>query len=92
VRFKIVVHAGYGAPANAIELLAERLGPAHEDARFTPGRDAIEATYGEEAPISMASDERAEIGRRALLEILDEVCDGAPELDFEWYAVSAQGD
>jgi hypothetical protein len=91
VRFTIAVHAGYGAPPDAIELLAKRLGSERDEARFTPTGDAIDATWGEEAPVSMASDERAQIGRRALLAILDEVCDDAPELAFEWFAISARG-
>jgi hypothetical protein len=89
VRFRISVHAGHGAPPDAIERLAGRLGPEQEDARFAGGGTEIVATYGEEAPIAMASDERQEIGRLALLKILEEVCETAPDLDFEWFAVSA---
>ena len=36
VKFRIAVHAGYGAPPDAIERLAGRLGPRHEHARFAP--------------------------------------------------------
>lgn len=89
MRFRISVHAGYGAPADAIERLARELGSERDDARFSPRREEIVATWGEDAPVAMASDERQEIGRLALLKILEETCETAPGLDFEWFAVSA---
>jgi hypothetical protein len=91
MRFKISVHSGFGAPADAIALLAEKLGPAREDARFTLSGDEIGVRFSDDAPVSMESDERAEIGRAAVLEILSEVCERSPELKFDWYAVSARG-
>lgn len=35
----------------------------------------------------MTRDERVEIGRRAVLDALDEVCERAPGLKLDWYAV-----
>ena len=43
---------------------------------------------GEDAPISMERDEREEIGRRAVLDIVRSVCERAPELKSDWFAVS----
>ena len=48
----------------------------------------IRATWREDAPVSMERDERVEMGRRAILNILQDVCDRTPELRFDWYAVS----
>ena len=92
MRFRIALHSGSGAPPDAIELLARRLGGELDDARFSASREEIVATFNEDAPVSMASDEREEIGRRALLEIVEEVCDSSPELDFAWFAISARRD
>lgn len=50
----------------------------------------ISATWEEDAPVSMESDERREIGRRAVLDIVIDVCGRAPELNSDWFAVSAQ--
>jgi hypothetical protein len=89
VRFKIGVHSGFGAPADAIQRLAAKLGPAHGDARFTLSGGEIRVRFSDDAPVSMESDEREEIGRAALLKILDEVCERSSDLRFDWYAVSA---
>jgi len=42
---------------------------------------------GEDLPASMERDERAEIGRRAVLDIVCDVCESAPELELDWFAV-----
>ncbi len=38
----------------------------------------------------MTRDERIEIGRRAVLDALREVCDRSPELKSDWFAVSPE--
>jgi hypothetical protein len=38
----------------------------------------------------MEQDERAELGRRAILDIVIGVCERAPELNSDWFAVSPQ--
>ncbi len=43
----------------------------------------------DDTPVSMESDEREEIGRRVVLDIVREVCDAAPQLNLDWFAVSA---
>lgn len=84
MRFRITPHKGFTSstrPANAVDLLWQRLGESRGKASFDRvGRDEISATWGE-GPASTKRDDRAEIGRRAVLEILREVCEGAPELD-----------
>ena len=90
MRFKIVVHSGFGAPEDAIERLAARLGPAREDARFTLSGREIAVSFSDDAPVSMESDERERIGRAAVLQILSDLCERASDLKFDWYAVSAR--
>ncbi len=88
MRFRIGLHAGYGAPPDALSRLAEALGPVHDDARFAlRGEGELEATWGEDAPTAMARDEREEIGRRALLELIEEACERTPGLRLDWFAV-----
>jgi len=48
----------------------------------------IGASLDREDSVSQTNDERVEIGRRAVLEALEEICDGSPELKLDWYAVS----
>jgi hypothetical protein len=92
VRFKIAVHSGHGAPPDAIARLAQALGSRRDDAHFTASASEIDATWGDEAPVSMERDEREELGREALLRIVEEVCEVAADLRFDWYAVSARRD
>jgi hypothetical protein len=88
VRFRITLHSGFDAPADAIDRLEGLLGPSREDARFTRVGNEILASWGVDAPVAMERDEREEIGRRALLDMIGEVCDEAPDLKFDWFAVA----
>jgi hypothetical protein len=90
VRFTIGVHTGHGAPDDAIERLARQLGPDRDEARFTLTGGEIDASWGEDVPVSMASDERKEIGRLQLLKLVEEACEDAG-LRFDWYAISPRG-
>jgi hypothetical protein len=88
VYFGITPHSGAKAPADALQLLWERLeGRRFGEIAFNRAGYAINASVGQEAPISMERDEREEVGRLAVLERLREICDDAPELRIEWYAV-----
>jgi hypothetical protein len=89
VKFAITIHSGFGAPSDALERLWERLGARRADAYFSKGYAEIRASYGEDLPVSMERDQQAEIGREAVLEIVRDVCDGAAELKFDWYAIRA---
>jgi hypothetical protein len=72
-----------------MDLLWQRLGASHDEASFAKVGHEITATWGKDVP-SMARDEHAEIGRRAILDIVRDVCERAPELELDWFAVSAQ--
>jgi len=90
VKFKITSHSGFIAgarPGNALDLLWQRLGSTREEVSFDMAGDEIVATWGEDAPSSMEQDERAEIGRRAVLAIVRDICEVSPDLDMEWFAV-----
>jgi len=91
VEFRITAHSGSSAstpPANAIDLLWQRLGVSHDEVSFAKVGPEIRATSAvEDAPSSMGRDEHAEMGRRAILEIVRDVCEAAPELEFDWFAV-----
>jgi hypothetical protein len=86
--FKITRHSGFSAPPNALDLLWERLGSSQNGVSFARGPGQIRVKFREEAPVSMMRDEREEFGRAAVLKIVREVCERAPELTFGWYAVS----
>jgi len=90
VQFRITPHSAAAPPADALQLLWERLGAGWGEVSFVKMGPQIEARTGQDAPVSMTSDERAEIGRRAVLRVLQEVCEGAPELSPDWYAVSSE--
>jgi hypothetical protein len=90
VTFAITLHSGSTAPADALDLLWQRLDEYRgDDARFAKVDAQIRATWGEDAPISMERDEREQIGRRAVLDVVCEVCERAPELEADWFAVGA---
>jgi hypothetical protein len=89
VRFKITYHSGHKPPEGALDLLAQRLGPRREDVSFVKVGTEIWATEAADAPVSMTQDERTDIGRRAVLAVVREVCDAAPDLNSDWFAVSS---
>jgi hypothetical protein len=90
VRFKITRHSGFSAPADALELLAQRLGARREDVSFAMVGGEIWATLQTDAPVSMTHDERSDIGRRMVLDVVREVCDGLSGLKSDWFAVSPE--
>jgi hypothetical protein len=89
VNFRITRHSGWSAPEDAIDLLWERLGRKREETSFAKGRAEIRATWGIDVPVAMERDEREQLGRIAILEIVRGVCEQAPELKADWFAVSA---
>ena len=74
-----------------MSLLCERLPSNCEDVCFSTVDGEIGASLEREESVSETNDERVEIGRRAVLGALEEICDGSPELKLDWYAVSAAG-
>lgn len=91
VTFRITLHSGFSAPAQALDLLWERLDASRrEDARFSRVGAEIRATWKEDAEISMERDQREEIGRRAVFDIVSGICEREPELESDWFAVSTR--
>ncbi len=89
MQFRITPHSTHTPPEGALDLLWQRLGASREEVSFVRVGTEIRATTGEDAPVSMTRDERADIGRRAVLAVVRDVCEGAPELSSDWFAVSA---
>jgi len=82
--------AGSARPANAVDLLWQRLGASHEGASFAKVGREITAPWGGDSAVSREqARERADLGRRAVLDIVIGVCVRAPELEPDWFAVSA---
>ncbi len=88
MRFRITRHANASPPEDALDLLTTRIGGRRQDVRFARVGGEIRANLDRDEPVAMTHDERADIGRRAVLEIVADVCDRAPELNLDWYAVS----
>ena len=88
MRFRISRHSGFSAPDDAVELLWQHLGSKHDEASFAKVGSVIRAEWGADAPVSMERDEREEIGRGVLLEIVSDVCERTPGLKADWYAIS----
>jgi hypothetical protein len=90
VQFRITSHSGFTLPPGALELLLGQLGESRDDFSFALVGSEIQASSAEDAPVSMTRDERAEIGRRTILEFLSDACEGTPELSMDWFAVSSE--
>ncbi|HMH47335.1 MAG TPA: hypothetical protein VK538_06415 [Solirubrobacteraceae bacterium] len=88
MKFRIARHSGFAPPADALELLLRRLGARRGELTFAMDGDAITAiSEAREAEVS-TRDERAEAERRAIVDLLVDVCKDAPELQSDWFAVS----
>jgi hypothetical protein len=87
VTFKITRHIALAAPADALTLLWPRLeGVRHDDMHFS-NLGGITATMSDDPPLSMTRDEWSDTSRRTVLGVLSDLCEEAPELEFDWYAV-----
>jgi hypothetical protein len=89
--YRITPHLGSPRPrwdAEAMELLWQRLDTAHNQALFAKVGSEVRATWRLDARLPVERDELIEVGRLAVLEIVREVCRRAPELEFDWFAVS----
>jgi hypothetical protein len=88
VLYKITPHAGYGAPHDAIERLSQRLGAGRDRVSFAKAGAELRATWDEHRDTSTTPEEHREVGRRAVLDAVREVCEVTPDLKLDWYAVS----
>ena len=91
VGFRITRHVAFAPPDHAMSLLCERLPHDCEDVCFSVSAGEIGASLDRDDSVSVTQDERVEIGRRAVLAALEEICERAPALQLDWYAVSAAG-
>jgi len=88
VKFRITRHATASPPEDALDLLTSRIGTRRDDVHFARVGREIRANLDRDEPVAMTLDERTDIGRREVLEIIEEVCERAPELKTDWFAVS----
>ena len=86
--FTVTRHAMAAPPEDALELLRQRIPARREDVRFSSVGEEIRARLDRDESVSMTSDERLLIARQAVLEALGEVCERAPALKLDWFAVS----
>ena len=92
VTLKITAHQAQqlpSRPADAIDLLWARLGANREGVSFAVRGSQIQATWESAGTRSMQRAELNEVARAAVLALVREVCDAAPELEFAWFAVSS---
>ena len=90
MRFRITHHSGFAAPADALDLLCARVGTSRDGISFAKVGQYVRAMTPEDAPVSMTRDERIEIGRRTVLDLVREVCESSTELKSDWFAVSPE--
>lgn len=88
MRFRVTKHGAVKPPDGALELLSSRIPQRREDVVFAARGDEIRARVDRDDCVWMTRDERAEIGRAAVLGVVREVCERSPELKLDWYAVS----
>jgi hypothetical protein len=74
-----------------MELLLRRLGARRDELTFAMDGGAIMAISEEHEGDSSTREERIEMERRAIVDLLVDVCDDAPELESDWFAVSYLG-
>jgi hypothetical protein len=89
MQFRITPHSVFDPPENAMDLLWQRLGPRRDEMSFAKVGAGITVRADEDAPVAMTRDERVEIGRRAVLDVVSDVCEGSPELNSDWFAISS---
>ncbi|HEV2980850.1 MAG TPA: hypothetical protein VGX51_05425 [Solirubrobacteraceae bacterium] len=89
--YTITPHLGSSRPrwnAEAMDLLWHRLDLSRRDTAFLKVGTEITATWKLDSPIPVERDELVQLGRLAVLEIVRDVCRRAPELEFDWFAIS----
>jgi hypothetical protein len=87
MKFRITRHASGSPPEHALDLLTKRIGTC-EDVVFARIGPEISASLDGDDRVAVTHDERTDIGRRAVLGIVAEICERAPELKLDWFAVS----
>jgi hypothetical protein len=88
MRYKITRHAALRPPDGVMDLLSERIPARRDGVLFSRAGEGINARLDRDEEVGMTMDERSEIGREAVLEVVGEVCERSPELKLDWYAIS----
>jgi hypothetical protein len=71
-----------------MDLLWHRLDLSRSDTSFFKAGTQITATWHLDSTPPVERDELIQLGRLAIVEVVRDVCRRAPELEFEWFAVS----
>jgi hypothetical protein len=74
-----------------MELLLRRLGAQADDIWFAMVGTEITATSPESHGDSTTREMRVEVERQAIVDLIRDVCERAPELESDWFAVSYLG-
>ena len=90
MKFRITRHSGSASPPDALDLLAEQLGPRRDGLSFSKASSEITATWREDESLSRTQEERAAIGRLAVLDAVCSACEPETGLKADWFAVSLQ--
>jgi hypothetical protein len=88
MKFRITRHTTASPPEHALDLLSARMGRGSEDVSFARVGTEIRANLDRDDPVAMTHDERTDIGRRAVLGAVADICERTPELELDWFAVS----
>jgi hypothetical protein len=91
MKFRIGRHSGFAVPADAMELLLRRLGARVDEVTFAMVGAEITATSPERHGDSTTREARIEVERKAIVDIIRDACERAPELESDWFAVSYVG-
>jgi hypothetical protein len=87
MQFRITTHSGHDAPPAAVDELLAVLGARRGSGRFYKVGREIRATWGDVESGGRDRPERMELARQQLLELIRAICEAAPALDADWYAV-----
>jgi len=74
-----------------MELLLRRLGAQADEVSFAMVGAEIRATSPESEGDSTTREMRVEAERQAIVDLVRDVCERAPELESDWFAVSYLG-
>ncbi len=88
MKFRITRHSTAAPPLDALDLLGAHVERRFADVRFNHVGSEIRANVSREDTFGRTSEELAEIERREVLDLVGGICERAPELKLDWYAVS----
>lgn len=87
--FRITKHAGYDAPADAVDQLLGHLQGQPNGRRFHKIGSEIRVAWGNDESRGWGRPERLELEREELLNLLQRTCTGSGDLKVDWYAIAA---